>query len=159
VHAGVALRETIEDDLAFFFELQQDEIANRMAAFTAEEPADRVAFDAHWARLFANDAITKQTILLDGELVGNAASWVQEGDREVTYWVAREHWGKGIATRALAALVANEPTRPLYARVAKDNLGSIRVLEKCGFEIVGEERGFANARGAEIEELVLRLEH
>ena len=44
------------------------------------------------------------------------------------------------------------------ARVAKDNLGSRRVLEKRGFAIVGEARGFANARGEEIEELVLELQ-
>lgn len=153
----LVVRETTEDDLPFFFELQQDPVATRMAAFTAKDPADRDAFEAHWARLLANDGITNRTIVVDGEVVGSLGSWTQEGDREVTYWVARKHWGKGIATRALAELIAGETTRPLYARAAKDNLGSIRVLEKCGFELVGEERGFANARGEEIDEVVLRL--
>jgi RimJ/RimL family protein N-acetyltransferase len=154
---GLHLRETTEADLPFLFELQQDPVASRMAAFTAKDPADRAAFDAHWARLFANDGVRNRTIVLDGEIVGNAATFLMEGDREVTYWIAREHWGKGVATRALATLIAEEPTRPLFARAAKDNLGSIRVLEKCGFQVVGEDRGFANARGEEIEELVLKL--
>ena len=43
------------------------------------------------------------------------------------------------------------------ARVAKENLGSIRVLGKCGFEVTGEARGFANARGERVEELLLSL--
>ena len=41
--------------------------------------------------------------------------------------------------------------------MAKDNAGSIRVLDECGFRLVGTERGFANARGAEIEELLFVL--
>jgi hypothetical protein len=32
------------------------------------------------------------------------------------------------------------------------------VLEKCGFHFIATERGFAQARSAEIEEQVLRLE-
>jgi L-amino acid N-acyltransferase YncA len=40
---------------------------------------------------------------------------------------------------------------------AKDNVASLRVLEKCGFTVVGYEKGFANARGEEIEEVILEL--
>jgi RimJ/RimL family protein N-acetyltransferase len=47
--------------------------------------------------------------------------------------------------------------RPIYARVAKDNVASLRVLEKCGFTITGQAKGFANARGEEIEEWILEL--
>ena len=48
-------------------------------------------------------------------------------------------------------------TRPLHASAAFDNAGSMRVLEKCGFQKVGLERAFANARGAVIEEVVFVL--
>jgi RimJ/RimL family protein N-acetyltransferase len=51
-----------------------------------------------------------------------------------------------------------EQTRPLTAVVAKDNIASLRVLEKCGFTIIGEDKEFSNARGVEVEELVLRLD-
>jgi RimJ/RimL family protein N-acetyltransferase len=90
-------------------------------------------------------------------VVGSIASFGSPGEREVTYWMAREHWGKGVATAALRQFLGLERTRPLHARAAKDNRGSIRVLEKCGFAICREERGFANARGQEIEEVVLVL--
>jgi RimJ/RimL family protein N-acetyltransferase len=90
--------------------------------------------------------------------VGHIASFDLEGRREVTYWIGREDWGRGIATRALQALMQLEPTRPLYGSAASDNAGSIRVLTKCGFRIVGEDRGFAYARGEETNEVVLRLD-
>lgn len=76
----------------------------------------------------------------------------------MTYWLSRGHWGKGLATKALSAFLQEQRRRPLYAHAAKDNVGSIRVLEKCGFQIEGEDRGFANARGEEIAEVVLRLD-
>ena len=80
------------------------------------------------------------------------------GEREVTYWIGREFWGQGVGTAALQALLALDPTRPMFGRAAKDNNGSIRVLEKCGFVRVGEDTGFATARGEEIEEVILKLD-
>ena len=71
------------------------------------------------------------------------------------YWLGREFWGKGIATWALTEFLVFEQCRPIYARVAKDNLASLRVLQKCGFVITGEDKGFANARGQETEEYIL----
>jgi RimJ/RimL family protein N-acetyltransferase len=79
-------------------------------------------------------------------------------EREVTYWIGRSFWGKGIATAALMSFLTIDPTRPLHARVAGDNVASHRVLEKCGFRVVAKERSFAEARSGEIEEFVLRLE-
>ena len=86
------------------------------------------------------------------------ASFEQGGEREVTYWIDRAHWGRGIATRALRSLLAELPMRPLHARAAADNAASIRVLTNCGFVVCGADRGFAAARGAEIDELLLRLD-
>jgi RimJ/RimL family protein N-acetyltransferase len=51
-----------------------------------------------------------------------------------------------------------EVARPLYARAASDNAGSIRVLEKCGFTRAGSGRAFAHGRDEETEEVVLRLD-
>ena len=151
------LREVSPDDLPIFFEQQRDPEAIAMAAFTAADPSDRAAFDAHWARILADPATINRTIVCDGEVVGHVASFEQEGQREVTYWLGRRHWGRGLATRALAALLELVPERPLYARAVKDNRGSLRVLEKCGFAIAGEDRGYANGRGAEVEEWILVL--
>lgn len=154
----VVLREVIESDLPFFFAQQQDPVANHMAAFTAEDPADHAKFLAHWAKIRANAANLNRTILWQGQVVGNIASFIQFGEREVSYWLGREVWGKGVATQALLQFLPLVEERPLFGRAAKDNLGSIRVLQKCGFTIVGEDKGFANARGAEIEEFILRLD-
>ena len=124
------LRDVVESDLPAFFEHQQDPEATAMADFPAR---DREAFDAHWARLLADDTLTKKTIVFEGQVAGNIGSWHQDGRRLVGYWLGREFWGKGLATQALAELVDELDIRPLYAYVAKTNIGSIRVLEKCGF--------------------------
>jgi RimJ/RimL family protein N-acetyltransferase len=153
----VTLREVIETDLDVFFENQRDPQANRMAAFTAKDPSDREAFDRQWARILADDEVIIRTILYNGQVAGSVLSYIQSDEREVSYWLGREYWGKGIATQSLAQYLDQVKARPLYARVAKDNLASLRVLEKCGFKITGEDRGFANARGEEVEEYFLTL--
>src|SRR5712692_7641083 len=155
----VLLRDVTESDLPIFFEHQLDPDANHMAAFTARNPADRDAFMAHWTRILGDQTITIKTILFGGHVAGSVLKYEDEefGNPEVSYWIGKQYWGKGVATRALSAFLGYVKVRPLYARAAKDNTGSIRVLEKCGFTICGEGKGFADARGEEIEEFILRL--
>ncbi|WP_416967402.1 GNAT family N-acetyltransferase [Streptomyces sp. 4F14] len=153
----VVLRAVHDSDLPVFFRLMADPEGLHMAAFTPEDPTDRDRFDAHWKRNRASDAVMR-TILADGDVVGHAAVYGDPGEREVTYWVDRFYWGRGIATAALRALLAEVPERPLHARAALDNKGSLRVLEKCGFRETGRDTGYANARGGEIEEAVLVLD-
>ncbi|WP_030251881.1 MULTISPECIES: GNAT family N-acetyltransferase [unclassified Streptomyces] len=154
---NVELREVHDSDLPVFFRQMNDPEALHMAAFTPEDPSDRDAFDAHWAKIRSSSAEVR-TVLADGDVVGSTAVYGEPGEREVTYWIDRAYWGKGIATAALRALLAEVPERPLYARAASDNAGSLRVLEKCGFDAVASARGYARARGAEIDETVLILE-
>lgn len=153
----VVLREVHDSDLPVFFRQMNDPEALRMAAFTPKDPADRDAFDAHWKRIRASEAVIR-TVLVDGDVVGSAAVYGEPGEREVTYWIERAHWGRGIATAALRELVTQVPERPLYARAAADNAGSLRVLQKCGFRVTARASGFANARGQEIDEFVLALD-
>ncbi|MFG2466317.1 GNAT family N-acetyltransferase [Streptomyces canus] len=152
----IVLREVHDSDLPVFFRQMNDPEALHMAAFTPKDPADRDAFDAHWKRIRAS-ADVQRTILADGDVVGSAAVYGDPGEREVTYWIDRAYWGRGIATAALRELVAQVPERPLYARAAADNTGSLRVLEKCGFRVTARASGYAQARGAEIDEFVLSL--
>lgn len=154
---NLELRDVIESDLAIFFEQQLDEEANYMAAFTVDDPTDRKAFDAHWGRIMANDAITKQTIVFEGKVVGNISFFEMFEKPSIGYWLGKDYWGKGIATKAVSLFLEKITTRPLYARVAKDNIGSRRVLEKSGFKIIGNDKGFAHARGEETEEYILEL--
>jgi RimJ/RimL family protein N-acetyltransferase len=158
----VSLRAVIPSDLPAIFTHQLDTEACRMAAFTADDPTDRAAFDAHWAKIFASDTVIVRTVVVRGEagaehVAGHIASFLRGEEREVTYWIGREFWGRGVATWALRLLLEEDGTRPIFGRAAADNKPSIRVLEKCGFVEARRERGFANARGEEIEEVVMRL--
>jgi RimJ/RimL family protein N-acetyltransferase len=150
----IQLRDVEPTDLPIFYEQQLDADATRMAAFPAR---DRAVFDAHWAiNVLGNSAAVKQTILVNGQVAGNIGSWPQDGVRLVGYWLGKEHWGKGVATRALIAFLHVVAERPLYAHVAKHNAGSIRVLEKCGFRVEREES--VEDVGKDIAELVLVLD-
>jgi RimJ/RimL family protein N-acetyltransferase len=130
--AELFLRPVEAGDLETFFEHQRDPESNRMAAFPAR---DRAAFDAHWERILADETAVVRTIVWNGEIAGNMLSWPRSDQRLVGYWIGREYWGRGIATRALASFLDELTARPLQAHVATSNLGSIRVLEKCGFTL------------------------
>jgi RimJ/RimL family protein N-acetyltransferase len=152
------LRDVIQDDLPIFFEHQKDPEANYMAAFTSKDPTDREAFTSHWNKILAQPTVIVKTIVYDERVAGSVLSYETSGKPEVSYWIGKEYWGKGIATRALTEFLEHvNKTRPIYARSAKDNAGSLRVLEKCGFTITGEDKGFANARREEVEEFILTL--
>src|SRR4029453_9968193 len=125
--APVALRKVEDADLDLIFAQMRDPEAVRMAAFTADDPDDRAGVDAHMIRLRTAPDITLRAIMDDGQLVGTIASFVAEGDTEVTYWVDRSEWGRGIASRALTLLLDVVPVRPVFARAASDNAGSLRV--------------------------------
>ena len=133
----MALRDVIEEDLEIFFEHQRDPEANHVAAFPAR---DRDAFFTHWrTKVLDNSSNTKKTIVVGNEVVGNIVSWDQDDKRLVGFWLGRAYWGRGIATTALAEFIAaHEKRRPLCAYVAVQNIGSIRALEKCGFQRIGE---------------------
>ena len=117
----VTLRPVEDSDLDALFAQSRDPAAIRMAAFTPENPDDRHAFDAHMARVRSSPDITHRAVVCDGRLAGSIASFPADGQAEVTYWIDRELWGQGIATRALALLLDLVPARPVYARAASDN--------------------------------------
>jgi RimJ/RimL family protein N-acetyltransferase len=130
-----------------------------MAAFTRGNPSDRTEFDAHYERIRNDPSCTLRAIDDDTEFVGTIGSFTMEGEREVTYWIAPARWGEGLATRALRAFLAIEPTRPIYGRVAHHNAASAKVLARAGFVEVGLKTSFAPGVGAEIVERIYRLDH
>ena len=154
----VTIRDVQPSDLDAFFEHQLDPKAIRLAAFVCDDPKDRAAFDAHWDKILHAPQNTTRTIVAGGRVAGHIACYPQGERREVTYWLGREFWGRGIATQALQQMLRLAVDRPMLARAATDNLGSIRVLQKCGFKIIGKNRDFANGRGEDTEEYLLRLD-
>lgn len=153
----VRLRPVTDADADDAFAMMRDPEAVRMAAFTVADPDDRAAFDTRWSRHLADPAIRMRAVEADGGFAGTVAAFTIDGDREVTYWIRRPLWGRGIATAALMLLVAAEPTRPLHARVTEANLGSLRVLERAGFTRTGSETSFAAGAGRPVVELLLEL--
>ena len=144
----VSLREVRENDLETFFENQLDPEALRMAEFPSR---DRDAHTAHWHRILADGSVIAATILFDGCVAGDIVRWANDGAREVGYWIGRSFWGREIATSALEQFVDSRDGPPLRAHVAKHNAGSLRVLEKCGFTVVGE------SKDGDVDELILFL--
>jgi RimJ/RimL family protein N-acetyltransferase len=94
-----ALREVRDEDLAVF-EQWADPVAARMAAFTSPDHMDRDAFERRWSRLRADETVINRAIVVDGEVAGTIGSWGDPDERQVTYWIGRSYWGKGIATCA-----------------------------------------------------------
>ena len=151
---AVCLRSVEDEDLDVFFDHQADRQAVEMAAFPAR---DKDQFAAHWARVRADDTLVVRTIVADGKVAGHIGSWPDDGQRLLGYWLGREFWGRGVATQALAQLVDEVPVRPLYAHVAVHNVGSIRVLEKCGFRRDRAQEGNAPTPDDGVEELIFVL--
>lgn len=153
----IELRPLDDDDLDAIFEMMRDPDAVAMAAFTAEDPDDRAAFDAWIDRQRAADGVVNLVVTENGGFAGTAASFDVAGGREVSFWIARQAWGRGVASEALRLLVSREPVRPLYARAAAHNTGSIAVLERNGFTEVSRNVDFAPGVGREVEAVVFAL--
>src|SRR2546423_9333073 len=155
---AITLRTFADSDLDTLFTWESDPRAVQMAAFTRSNPSDRSAFDAHYERVRSDPSNTLLAIDDDGEFVGTVGSFTMEGEREVTYWIARARSRHGAASRALRAFIAIESTRPLYGRVASHNAASAKVLARAGFIEVGSEMSFAPGVGADVVERIYRLD-
>ena len=153
----VILRQTEISDLETLYLFQLDKEANFLAAFTSKESANRESYIKKYTPFLSNPTINMQTILLNGTIVGSLAKFEIEGEAELTYWIDKKYWGTGVASTALKDFLITEKNRPIRGRVAFDNIGSRRVLEKCGFLKIGTDKGFANARQQEIEEFIYLL--
>jgi RimJ/RimL family protein N-acetyltransferase len=152
------IREVASSDLESFFEHQLDAEAIRMAAFVSKDPKDKVAFDAHWNKILNSSENTTRTIVADGQVAGHIACYPDGENMEVTYWLGRTFWGRGLATKALNGMLQLVRDRPIFARAAADNIASMRVLQKCGFKIIEKNKDYANGRGEQTEEYILRLD-
>jgi RimJ/RimL family protein N-acetyltransferase len=154
----IELAKTTLEDLETLFVFQTNKDGIRMAAFTPADPSDKEFYMKKWTTIVENPDIRMQTIRFENKIVGSVAHFDIMEETNISYWIDQQHWGKGFATEALKTFIKDSVKRPLFARVAYDNYGSQKVLEKCGFRSIGEGKGFANARNKEIEEFVYKFE-
>ena len=154
---NITLTVTEKNDLNAFFQFQLDKEASYLAAFTAKDPNDKIAYLEKYRKPLTEPTVSMRTIKVNDVIAGSVSKFVRENDAEIIYWIDRNFWGRGIATTALKELLKTERIRPIYGRVAFDNYGSQKVLEKCGFVKIGKDKGFANARQSEIEEYIYKL--
>ena len=151
------LRPTEIADLDVLFQFQTDKEGGYLAAFMPKDPMDKQAYLDKYKKLLNDPTVNNQTIIVDNIVVGSIAKFVVEGETKITYWIDRKFWGQNIATKALQEFLIIEKARPIFGRVAFDNFGSQKVLEKCGFKKIGVDTGFANARQMDVEEFIYKL--
>ena len=154
----IKLRPSVVADINNFFEYQLDTEANYLAAFTAKDQTDKTAYLEQYTKLLYNPTVNMQTIVVDSNVVGTVTKFEINDETEVAFWIDKPFWGQGIATKALKMFLDIETKRPIFGHAAFDNFGSQKVLEQCCFVKIGTEKGFANARQAEIEEFVYKLD-
>lgn len=151
---AILLRAVEFCDVPVLFEYQLDDDANRMAG---TKPRTAEVFQALWDRILNDPDVVARVIVSDDRVVGGISCFEQDGQRAVGYWIGKQHWSKGIASRALAQFLEQVKVRPLHATVARENAASMRVLEKCGFRVTGWHIGEDTERyiGCEVATLVL----
>ncbi len=156
----IELREVWDDDLPIFNEYLRDPQSQAMAASTFVDYTDTQGFNSYWSKLRNNDEATVRTITLASapeEVVGHIAIAPGNHGLQVSYWVAREHWGQGIATSALRAMLAEVSDRPIFANIARINEPGAAVLQRNGFNRAGNDSGFDAAKGRMIDDVIFRL--
>ncbi len=134
----------------------------------AKAPWPYTADDARW---FAGQPqhprmphffVTLPTSAAPARIIGCVGLAEDEGEVELGYWFARQHWGRGYASEAARAVISLARTlghRSLRAGHFVDNAASGRVLRKVGFRPTGEIRQrFSLSRGERVDSVEHRLE-
>ncbi|SHG44716.1 Protein N-acetyltransferase, RimJ/RimL family [Fodinibius roseus] len=153
----IKLRRTEIEDLHKFFQFQLDKEASHLAAFVPKDSTNKSAYLFKHTKMLNDPTVNYMTILVNNIIVGSIVKFEMEGEINVTYWIDRDCWGQGIVTKALKDFLDIETTRPILGRVAFDNFGSQKVLEKCGFVKIAKKNCFANARQTETDEFIYKL--
>ena len=152
---SVTLRQVRPADLDTLHAQQVDAEACRMARFNSRPHG---AFIEHWTRILDDDRVFKRAIVADGELAGQVVCFERSAIQQIGYWLGREFWGRGVASRAVALALPQIGRRPLYAFVAPHNVASQRVLEKCGFRRTDEPLTDPGGPGNAAEDLLFRID-
>lgn len=159
MHPPITLRPTSASDVRVLHGFEVDVVSNVMAG---TKPRDWATFEARWAEIL-DDAdgsvtgVTPRVIVADGVVVGAVNIAPHDGADSIGYWIGREHWGRGIATRAVGLMLGEFTRRPLIATTAGHNAASMRVLEKHGFVVASRRMTPETARTVARETVTLEL--
>ncbi|GAA0572470.1 hypothetical protein GCM10009099_07920 [Caenispirillum bisanense] len=120
--------------------------AGAEAAFIADIAADMAAGKAVVCAVERAD---------DGAFIGACGLInITADSAEAGYWIARDHWGQGYASEALGAITAfafdDLKLARLSAHALADNAASLRVMEKAGFTLGGQEMRVSVPRSARL---------
>ena len=85
-------------------------------------------------------------ITIDNKPLGSVGLHLQSDilrkNAEIGYWLAEEHWGKGIVADAINQIITygfeNLDIVRIFARIYGTNIPSQKVVEKCGFKLEGK---------------------
>ncbi len=159
MHPLVTLRRTTAADVRVLHGFEVDALSNELAG---SKPRDWATFEARWVEILADadgsvTGVTPRVIVVDGVVVGAVNIAPHDGRDSIGYWIGREHWGRGIATRAVGLMLGEFTRRPLIATTAGHNAASMRVLEKNGFVVVSRRMTPETARTVARETVTLEL--
>lgn len=96
-----------------------------------------------WIEIANTDKpLTNFAIEYKGNAIGGIGIIKQDDifrkNAEIGYWIGEKYWNKGIASKALKAMIEyafeNFAIIRIYAHVFENNIASLRVLKKCHFE-------------------------
>ena len=156
------LREQKIADAEDFFKYYSDPVVNKYIVSSIPTNIDEARLELrYWINVFDyNDgiyfAIAKKS---DNQMIGSVgiSSVNRNHNRiEASYDLAQEYWGKGIMTKALKAVLKYGFEELKFNRIEAfamaGNIGSNKVLAKCGFSFEGNLRQhrFHNGRYVDI---------
>jgi RimJ/RimL family protein N-acetyltransferase len=154
VPTSIQLRPVLADDIALFFEHHLEVRPLPVGASITERKA---TFTEGWEQMLADETVLARTIVSGRDVAGYVICSRQREKPTISSWLGRKFWGHGIATKAVKSFVDLVEERPVYARVAYDNLAALQVLRKIGFAIIGHDSFFSDAHGYEIDEIICAL--
>ena len=154
---GFQLRPVLASDIDLFFEHHLELRPMPTGASAADLASRKATFVDRWEQMLSDERVLARTILWKGAVAGYVAYLIQRDKPSISCWLGRDYWGKGLATQGVRGFLDLIEQRPVYARVAFDNLAAMQVLRHTGFAIVGHDSFFSEAHGYEIDEIILAL--
>jgi [ribosomal protein S5]-alanine N-acetyltransferase len=137
------LRQFTEEDIPVLPTIANNENVSKF--LTVLFPYPYTLEKAEWWVHTGSKANLTRAIEYNGELAGGISLTQGKFDykksAEVGYWLGESFWSKGIATKALSEFTEyvfeNTENTRLFAPVAHPNVASMKVLEKCNFNLEG----------------------